>query len=48
LPANAKGVWINPRTGARSVVVGTLNGNNLQVATPSEGDWILLFTKGTE
>lgn len=46
LPPNPQGVWIDPRTGARSAVVGTVNGNSLLVATPTEGDWLLLFTRG--
>ena len=44
LPVNAQGTWIDPRSGVRFPVAGTINGNSLLVATPSEGDWLLLFT----
>lgn len=45
LPPQATGVWIHPQTGARTPTVGAINGNILQLATPGEGDWLLLFTR---
>jgi hypothetical protein len=45
LPPQAVGCWINPRTGARLPAAGAINGNNLQLATPGDGDWLLLFIR---
>lgn len=43
LPPGFKLTWRNPRDGSTSAVVGVVNGSNLIVAPPSEGDWVLLI-----
>jgi hypothetical protein len=36
--------WFDPRTGRRTGVVGVVNGDNLLLTPPGEGDWVLVVT----
>lgn len=44
LPRGFKMQWFNPRDGSRAPVVGIVNGDNLLLTPPGEGDWVLVVT----
>jgi hypothetical protein len=44
LPRGFQMQWFNPRDGKRLAVIGVVNGDNLLLTPPGEGDWVLVVT----
>lgn len=46
MPPSPSIVWVNTRNGQRSAAVAVVNADTTRVATPDEGDWVLLMRRG--